>query len=265
MTATTALTTRLTKYRERRERRRHEKTKLTLLEHLAELRRRLLLSLAGVIVAAVITWFQYEQVIILIARPLTADQALNFVSVGAAFDLKLRVSLAGGTLLAAPWWLFQCWCYIAPGLTRRERRHLLGFALSGVILIHAGSLLGIWTAPRAVRILASFAPENTLSLFSAGSYVSFYLRLVLVFALSALAPLVLVAANYLGIIRARTLAEKWRWATMAAFTFAAIANPLPEPWSMIFQALILLAVYALGVGICFLRERRQANGKNTEH
>lgn len=229
--------------------------------HLRELRKRLALALVGIVAAMVVGWFLYPQVMELIQRPLTrlsgANPQLNFQTIVAAFELQLRVAFGLGLIIASPWWLYQIGAFIGPGLKRGEKIHAVAFGAVGALLFSSGAAAGVLVVPRAVSALTSFVPEGAATLVSADSYVSFTMYVVLAFALSFLLPELLVALNFLGLLSARAMLRGWRWAVVACFTFAAIINPLPSPVPMILQALGMLALYLLAVGIAALHERRR--------
>ncbi|AOZ73541.1 twin arginine-targeting protein translocase TatC [Boudabousia tangfeifanii] len=229
-----------------------------MLEHLAEARRRLLWALGGIVVASIAGWFLTDWLLALITNGFQSGQSLNFVTVGGAFDLRVRLAFWAGFILSAPWWLAQIWLFLAPGLRRREQVYLASFALASLLLFSGGAAFGVWMAPRAVAILTEFAPSGSTTLLTAASYVTFYTRLVLLFGLSGLFPVILVALNFLGILSSRVMLKGWRVVTLLVFVFAAIANPLPSPWSMTVQALVLMALYFLAIGIAKLRERSLA-------
>ncbi|WIK65076.1 twin-arginine translocase subunit TatC [Gleimia hominis] len=235
--------------------------RMPLLEHLRELRKRLLIALVGILVGTIVAWFFYEPIFNYMAAPLAQLRAegqqaeLNFETVSAAFDLKLRISMFAGFLATTPWWMYQIWAYLAPALRKSEKIYILSFTFAGIILFVAGGATGVWIMPHAVHILTSFAPSSSVLLMKSSVYFTFYMRLVVVFGLSFTVPLVMVGLNFLGVVRARTLLKAWRWAVVIAFVFAAIANPLPDPWTMTFQALMLCGLYFLAVGIAFLRDR----------
>ncbi|MFP7706905.1 twin-arginine translocase subunit TatC [Trueperella sp. LYQ141] len=227
--------------------------------HLRELRKRILWSLFGIFCGAIAGWFLYDPAMKWITTPLIerTDHAavLNFETIGAAFDLKLRLSIWIGVLISSPWWVIQLFAFIFPGLKRREKLYVLIFGFAGILLFAAGATSGIMMAPRAVEILASFTPENAVNFLRATTYVTFYMRLVLAFGLSALLPEVLVVLNFIGILSWRAMLRAWRWAVVVCFVFAAIANPLPSPWPMTIQAFILIALYILAVGISYIHDR----------
>ncbi|MDR2566413.1 MAG: twin-arginine translocase subunit TatC [Bifidobacteriaceae bacterium] len=230
--------------------------------HFRELRKRLVLALVGVGLASVAGWFLYEPAVAFISEPLVqiddTNAQLNFQTISAALDLKLKVACWLGLLVASPWWIFQAAAFIGPGLNRREKLHTVVFGLVGLVLFAAGAFSGVIVAPRAVQILVSFVPEDGAALISAASYVSFYTYLVVAFGLSFLVPELLVAANFAGLVKARSLVKAWRVAVIAAFTFAAVINPIPSPVPMIIQALGMLALYYLAALVAYLHERRAA-------
>lgn len=236
---------------------------MPLADHLREARQRLIYALAGIFLFTIVGWFIYPYVFNFMAQPL-ADlrhmgrrAELNFDTVSAAFDLKLRISMFSGFLLATPWWLYQIWAYVAPALHKNEKRYVLGFSFSGAILFILGAATGIWIMPHAVEILTSFAPESSVTLMQASVYFSFYMRLVVVFGVSFLVPLAMVALNFMNVVRGETFLKYWRWAVAIAFVFAAVANPLPDPWTMTFQALFLCGLYFLAVGVAFVHDKRR--------
>lgn len=236
---------------------------MPLADHLREARQRFLYALAGIFVCTIIGWFLYDYIFNFMAQPLVDLRAagrraeLNFETVSAAFDLKLRVAMFSGFLIATPWWLYQIWAYVAPALHKNEKRYVLGFSFSGAILFLMGAATGIWIMPHAVDILTSFAPESSVTLMQASVYFTFYMRVVVVFGISFLVPLAMVALNLMNVVRGKTLLAYWRWAVAIAFVFTAFANPLPDPWSMTFQALFLIALYFMSVGIAILHDKRR--------
>ena len=235
------------------------------MEHLKELRKRILLALVGIIVGAFGGWFVYEPVMAFITGPLKdmADSGtqINFPTIGSALDLKLRVSLWAGLMLASPWWIYQLGAFIMPGLKRKERIYVILFGAVGVLLFLGGAYTGVRLVPEAVKILQSFVPIGGISLLQADTYVDFYLRLVILFGISFLIPEVLVVLNFLGVLSARAMLRGWRWAVLTAFTFAAIANPLPSPWPMIVQAMLLVALYLVAVLISWIHDRYKKYGR----
>ncbi|MFH5823296.1 twin-arginine translocase subunit TatC [Georgenia sp. AZ-5] len=237
---------------------------MPLADHLRELRRRLVWAVLGIVVGAVAGWLLYEPVLSAMMAPLMeiseegGQAALNFGTVGSAFDLKIQVSLFLGLFISSPWWITQVWLFITPGLTRKERLYSVSFILAGAVLFVAGGALAWLVLPRAVEVLTSFTPGAAVNLMDARTYLSFFMRVIVTFGVAFLVPLVMVGVNFLGLASARTYLRAWRWAVLAGFVFAAFANPLPDAWSMIAMALAICTLYFVAVGVCFLRDRHVA-------
>lgn len=185
---------------------------------------------------------------------------LNFQTIGAAFDMRIQVSLWLGVLISAPWWIFQIGAFIAPGLKRKEKIYIVSFGLVGILLFSGGALSGMWVIPKAVSILNSFTPDGSVMLLRADSYITFFMRLVLAFGLSCLAPEILVALNFAGVMKAKTMLKGWRWAVVIAAVFSAVANPLPTAWPMILQMSVLIGLYLLAVGISAINDWIRGGG-----
>ena len=237
---------------------------MRLIEQLRELRRRLLLALAGIGVMAIPSWFAYPHVFDLLQSPIEAindaglTAALTFTTPAAAFDMRIRVSIWLATFLASPWWLYQIWAYIAPGLTKSEKRRSLVFILAGVPLFLGGAAVAWLVLPSAVRLLAEFTPESALNYMPAPDYLRFVMRVILAFAIAFLMPLIMVLLNAMGVVHSRTLLGGWRWAVLLIFVFAALASPTPDAWTMIALALPMCAMYFGAVGIAYRHDKRVA-------
>ena len=237
---------------------------MRLVEHLRELRRRLLLALLGVLVMAVPSWFVYPQVFEVLQAPIEAindaglTAALTFTTPAAAFDMRIRIALWLATFLASPWWLYQIWAYVAPGLTKSERRRSLAFVVAGVPRFLGGAAVAWLVLPSAVRLLAGFTPEGALNYMPAPDYLRFVMRVILAFALAFLMPVVMVLLNVIGLVHSRTLLAGWRWAVLLIFTFAALASPTPDAWTMIALAVPMCALYFGAVAITYRHDKRVA-------
>lgn len=238
--------------------------RMPLADHLREVRRRLIEIGVGVLVGSVLGWLLYERIIGLLLMPLAQAVArgkvaqINFASLGAALDLRVRVSLWFGVVASAPWWLYQVWAYVAPAVARPERREIGAYAAVGAVLFGMGAAAGAAFLPRAVDMLLSFAPARSANLLQADGYFRFCMQLIVWFAISFLIPELLVVLNRLGVMPAHRMLAGWRWAVVVAFVFAAIANPLPNPWAMSAQALLLIGLYFAAVGVSAQLERGRA-------
>ncbi len=217
----------------------------------------------GVLLGAVLGWIVYDPVFGALQSPIEAAHdagrtaALNFEGVATSFDIRIRVALFVGILVSSPWWLYQAWAFVKPGLTRRERRNALGFFAAGVPLFLAGAAVAWLFLPHAVLLLTEFTPADAVNFISALSYLQFVMQLVLAFGIAFLLPLAMVALTSLGLVRGSTWGRGWRWAVLLVFTFAAVATPTPDALSMILLALPICGLYFGALGACLYLDRRK--------
>lgn len=237
--------------------------RMPLRDHLRELRRRVVLIALGLVVGAVAGWLLYEPVFDLLQQPIldAAETrgrrvALNFQGVATAFDVQVKVSLFLGVLITAPWWIYQLWAFITPGLTSKERRYAVGFLAVAVPLFFAGAVLAWWAVPNAVHLFIDFAPASTTNWVDAQLYLGFVMRVVLAFGVGFLLPVVMVALTFAGLVRARSWLAAWRWAVLVAFVFAAIATPTPDAVTMLAVAIPICLLFFAALGVCVLHDRR---------
>lgn len=243
--------------------RRNPEARMRLVEHFREFRRRLLYIAIGIVVGMIGGWFLvdfvfdalYAPVLLIDARG--GNASLNFAEVTGALDMRVRVSLFLSIIITAPWWIYQVWAFVAPGLRRKEKRYVLVFLGIGAPLFLAGAYAGWSLLPRAVAILTALTPDGGSNIMDTRVYITFAIRLTLAFAVAFLFPVVMVALNVMGVVKAKTLLKGWRWAVVLCFTFAAIANPLPDPWSMIGIGSMMSVFFFSAVGIAALVDRRR--------
>lgn len=236
---------------------------MPLLEHLLELRKRFILIAVGLVVGAVLGWFAYDPLLAALQAPLEAASettgavvTLNFTGLTSALDIKIRAALFLSVFLTSPWWLYQVWAFVTPGLTSRERRFAVTFVAAATPLFVGGGLVAWFVLPHAVEILAGFVPEGSSNFNNAQEYLTFVMQLVLAFGLAFMSPVVLVVLNLAGIVTGRALLGAWRWAVLIAFTFAAVMTPTPDALTMILVALPVCALYFAAVGLALLHDRR---------
>ena len=237
---------------------------MPLREHLRELRTRMLLVVAGLALGGVLGWIWYPTIFQWLQAPV-ADLAdhrdqlivLNFAGVATPLDLQIKLSLFTGAILTSPWWIYQLWAFVTPGLTRRERWYTVVFLATGVPFFLVGAALAWWVLPKAVSLLAGLTPDDAVNVIDAQVYLGFVMRIVLAFGLAFLLPVVMVGLNLAGIVRARTLIAGWRWAVLLAFVFAAVATPTADAISMLALGIPICALYFGAVGISAVSDRRR--------
>lgn len=234
-----------------------------LLEHVRELRRRAVLAAAGTIVAAAASWWLYAPAFDAIQAPVLAagerrdsETALNFSGLASALDLHVKGALFLGVVLASPWWLYQLWAFVTPGLKGRERRWAAGFLGAAVPLFAGGVALAWWALPNAVRMLTAFTPDGAANLIDAQSYLSFVMRLALAFGVAFILPVFMAGLGLAGVARGSTWLKGWRWAVIANFVFAAVMTPTPDAVTMLAVAVPMCALYFAAVAVCIVHDRR---------
>lgn len=253
-------------------RKENPEARMALAEHLRELRRRVLLSVGGILLGAIVGWIVYPYVFDALQQPIELLNAeredmatLNFEGIGTAFDMQIRVALFTGVIITSPWWIYQILAFITPGLTSQERKYTFGFLAAAVPLFGAGAWLAWTVFPRAMLVLlGQFTPDGTTNILTASVYLKFVMQFVLAFGIAFLMPLIMVALNFLGVVSGRTWLKAWRWAIVGIFTFCAFATPNPEPTAMIFMALPIITLYFLAVWISFMHDKRMAKRRAAE-
>lgn len=217
-----------------------------LLHHLNELRRRVGIALAAVVVGGIVTFAWCDPLIGLLRAPL-GDTPLFFVGVGDAFGIRMQLSLIGGVALAMPIWLWQAWAFIRPGLTDAERRAARPWIPLALLLFIVGVLVAWVVLPFAVSFLLSFATDDLTPLIAADRYFGFVGSLMLVFGLATEYPILLVLFSRVGIVTSAKLRRWRRNALVLAVVVGAFATPGTDLISPIVLAVVLYLLYELSI------------------
>jgi sec-independent protein translocase protein TatC len=243
---------------------------MSLRDHLAELRGRLLKALLFVALGAVVGWILYPQILRVLIEPycqlppnqrlLTGDGQckLIFTSPLDGFVLRLKVGAICGLILASPFWLYQLWAFVTPGLRRRERRWTVVFVAFSTLLFAAGAALSYFTIEKALALLVGFAGDSTVAAIDAPKYVGFVTSMLLVFGVAFELPLLVVMLNLVGVLSARRLIRWQRLAIFLIFVFAAVATPSQDPISMCMLAIPMALLFELAVLVAWVHDRRKA-------
>nr|WP_241984686.1 twin-arginine translocase subunit TatC [Cryobacterium adonitolivorans] len=245
--------------------RRNPTGQLTLSQHLLELRKRLFLAAAGILLGAIAGWFLSGLVWDALREPIYAivhaqqrNARINYPDITSAFDLKLRISLYVGLIVSSPVWLYQIFAFLMPGLTRKEKRYTVGFVFSAIPLFAAGCTAGWYVLPHVVELMTGFAPSQDAAFINAQNYFDFVLKLVLAIGVAFVLPVFIVLLNFAGVISARSIIKSWRIATLTIVLFTAIATPAADVISMFLLAIPMVMLYFTAYGIAYLHDRRVA-------
>lgn len=239
-----------------------ELPKMSLLDHLEELRNRIVRSLIGVSVAFVGCWTGRDLITEFLSRPiykvLPEGTKLAFLGVTDPFILYVKVSALAALFLASPYVFYQAWRFVAPGLYSREKLHALPFALAGAFFFVGGGAFAYFVAfPFAIEFLlemgAAFQPVITVE-----RYFRFLLFVILGLGLMFQLPVVIFLLAKLGIVTPRFLMRHFRWAVLLIFVVAAFVTPTPDVINLCLFALPTIALYLLGVGAAALVLRNKS-------
>src|SRR5580698_10959075 len=235
---------------------------MSLMEHLDELRRRIVHSAAYLAVGFVIAYVFRESLYGFVQKPL--DQLhikLNYTHPMDALNLYLQVSLIGGAILASPFILYQVWLFIAPGLYQKERRFVVPFMGATVGLFLLGASFGyFFVLPGALKILILGFGNKFNPMVTIEEYTGFFLSIILGLGISFEMPILIFFLSLFGIVSPSFLWKNIRYAILAVFLVAAIITPSPDPWTMCIYAVPMLCLYLIGIGVSwyFHPSRRKA-------
>ncbi|ATY31898.1 twin-arginine translocase subunit TatC [Sphingomonas psychrotolerans] len=239
-------------------------TQAPLLDHLIELRRRLLWSLAALVVAFGGCLYFARPILGVLVAPLKAAGQVTIINtaVTGGFIVELKVAFFAALMIAFPVIANQLWQFVAPGLYRKEKRALLPFLLATPVLFIAGASMAYFIAiPVALKFLLGFQGElagvTQQALPEVNEYLKFVMQFIFGFGISFLLPVLLMLLEHAGIVTFEQLRGAWRYAVVGAFAVSAVLTP-PDVGSQLLLAVPLCALYFLAlVAIWFTRRRRE--------
>jgi sec-independent protein translocase protein TatC len=242
---------------------------MTLFEHLRELRYRLVVAILAIIAGMIVAWFFRDPLMIILERPYfeaiadlkakNPDAVTSLVNINltSPLTLALKVSALAGALLTAPIWLYQLWAFIVPGLLAKEKKWTLIFIAVATPMFVGGVLVGYIVLPKAITVLLSFTQSGVTNLQDINAYLSFLLRLMVVFGIAFLIPLVVLVLNIVGVVKAKTLAKYRTLVIFGTFVFGAIATPSTDPFSMLALAAPMTLLFIAAEVIAHILDRRK--------
>jgi sec-independent protein translocase protein TatC len=226
---------------------------MTLAQHLGELRKRLIIMVAAAVVGAIVAAVFYNQMLEVLRHPYCQVNPghCSFYVTGPLDPLSLRIKLAlfGGLTIASPVILWQLWRFITPGLHASEKRYVIPFVGSSVVLFIAGGTLAYYIFPHALTFLKNVGGPTLQEILNPNQYLSLLLLMMTLFALTFEFPVVLVALELAHVVTPAQLLHWWRWAVIGLTLVAAIFTPSSDPFSMMALALPLVFFYFIAIGI----------------
>jgi sec-independent protein translocase protein TatC len=235
-----------------------ELARMSLMEHLEELRKRIFLALIAVFIAFIPCWVYVKQIFRFLQVPLwRIDPKLKLVFMGLTdpFILYFKVAALAALFIASPFVLYQVWAFVAPGLYRRERMLALPFVFFTTLFFLAGGAFGYYVAfPFAARFLLGIG-EGFQALPEIGKYFGFLLTVLLGLGLMFELPIFILLLSMIGVVTPRFLLRYFRHAVVVIFIVAAIITPTPDVVNLCIFAVPALGLYVLGIGAALVAER----------
>jgi sec-independent protein translocase protein TatC len=226
---------------------------MSLMEHLEELRRRIIHSAIYLAIGFGICWFFRQQIVNIFQAPLSKlGIRLSYTHPMDPLNFDLQAALLGGAIVASPFILYQVWLFIAPGLYQKEKRLVIPFMAATVGLFLIGACFGYFLVlPGALKILIVNFGKNFNPMVTIEEYTGFFLSIILGLGISFELPILIFFLAMFGIVSPRFLWRNIRYAILAVFLVAAVICPSPDIWTVCIYAVPMLALYMIGIAVAW--------------
>jgi sec-independent protein translocase protein TatC len=226
---------------------------MSLMEHLEELRKRILNSLKFIVGGFIVGWIFRVQLYGFIQKPLSdLNIALNYTHPTDPINLYIKTALVGGLILASPFILYQLWLFISPGMYANEKKYVWPFMSATITLFLLGAWFGYrWILPGALKVLIGDFGRNFHPIITIDEYTGFFLSIILGLGICFELPILIFFLALFGIVDAKFMLRHFRYAVLIIFIVAAIICPDPSPITMSIFASPMLVLYFLGVGVAY--------------
>ncbi|WP_207782210.1 twin-arginine translocase subunit TatC [Phytoactinopolyspora limicola] len=246
--------------------------RMTLVEHLRELRSRLLKASAAVVLFGLVGFIFRDQIMDFLLQPMFdaaekagADARAIYQSPTDPLFIPLKIAMWTGLVLGAPVWIYQVWAFITPALYSNEKKWASAVVGVSVPMFAAGVGLALWVMPRAWEFLLNFTPTELVENYVPfGEYLSFVIRLGLVFGVGFLLPVFVVLLNAVGVLRHETLSTARRWVIVGIFVFGAVATPTGDPLTLMLLATPMWLLFEAAVLVCRFLDRRRDRERGSD-
>lgn len=265
----------------RRRRKQNADGTMPLIEHVYELRRRLLIAIAAILVGLAVGFWWYGSGFFgvpslgeLLTGPYCAIPEESRLTLGDSdecrllatgpfeqFMLRIKVAATAGIILSCPVWLYEMWAFITPGLHRNEKRYGIVFTALAAILFIAGAVMAYFIVTLALEFLLQIGDNVQTTALSGSQYFTFVIQLIIIFGVSFLIPLLLAMLNVVGVLSYAQLAKARRGIIMGIFVFAAIASPGQDPFSMLALALAVCVLVECAIQFARIHDKRKKRGR----
>ena len=252
---------------------------MSLVAHLTELRNRIAKALLALLIATAVSFWWYEHGLGEFIRAPYCGLApdlryggdasggcgLLITDVFGGVFIRLKVAFLAGAVLSAPFWLYQLWAFITPGLKRNEKRYGIGFVVVSTLLFALGALLAYLSLAKGLELLLGLAGDGVVIALTAQDYIGFVLSLLVAFGVSFEVPLIAVALNLVGVLSYEVLSRSRRWIFFLTIVFAAFVTPTQDPFTMLLMAGPMIVLFEVAIQIARVVDKRRARRAAVEH
>jgi sec-independent protein translocase protein TatC len=247
--------------------------RMSVMDHLRELRRRLVIVIILIALGAIIGWLAYNPIMSVLKNPYcnvpykhrfgATNQSraqCNLVFRGPldGFTIRLKVAVIAGAAITSPLWLYQLWAFVTPGLHKNEKKWTVAFVGASVLLFAAGAALSYFTLSKGLNVLIGSAGHGIQAQLDVAGYISFVILVLVVFGASFELPLLIIMLNAVRVLPYAVLRRGQRIGIFLVFLFAAVATPSTDPFTMCALAIPMAILFELSVFWAFLHDRRRA-------
>ena len=233
---------------------------LTIVEHLVELRNRLIIAAIALVISVLICLYFWQVIfgwLLAPAREEFPDFKLSSFSPIDRIQMVFKIGMYGGFLLASPVVIYEFLAFIIPGLTPQERKAIFPGMIGAVLFMLAGMAFAYWVIlPTSIGFLLNFGSEDIQNVIGIQEYMDFVTRIIFWVGLSFELPMVMALVGWLGIVKPRQMLKFWRYAVVICFIIAAIVTPTPDPLTQSLVGGPLLLLYVVGIALAWFASRR---------
>ena len=252
---------------------------MSLIGHLRELRNRVGIALLFILIGTAVAFWWYEHGLGEFVRApyCGLDSGLRALGTGSNGDcellvtdvfggalIRVKISFIVGVVLSAPFWLYQLWAFITPGLKRTEKRYGVGFVAASTVLFALGAALAYISLSKGLQLLLGLAGDGVAIALTAQDYIGFVISLLLAFGVSFELPLIAVVLNLMGVLSYAALAKSRRWLYFLTIVFSAFITPTQDPFTMLLMAAPMCILFELAIQIARVVDKRRAKRQAAE-
>lgn len=245
-----------------------ERGTMPITDHFREARRRATRAALALVIGIVLGFVLSDHILDILRGPIEelADSraaSLNYDTVTGAFDIKMKIALFAGIIISSPVWLTELFAFVAPGMTRKEKRFGFGFFAAAAPVFVTGCVFGLLIFPHMVSVLTSFSSDQDSTILNASYYVDFVMKIVVATGIAFVLPIFVVALNFLGLVSAQRFRRSWRTIVIAIMLFSALVTPAADVLSMFMIAIPMSVLFGAALVVTQVHDRRAPRRSDT--